>query len=131
MNLVDLYISSPDNGEIDVPYRYGERALTALLSAAACRLEGGWALEEFSGERGEGVAHSSGRGDLWCGIGEAVFTIEARIHWPQLDIESAIKGRKEKLTIAKKQLQSLAKEYKLGDPYSVCSVVPGPRKESI
>ncbi len=131
MNLLNLYASSSDNGEIDVPYWYGERALTGLLSAAAWRLEHGWALEEFSAERGEEGEHSSGRGDLWCGVGDAIFTIEAKIHWPQLDIESAIKGTKEKLKIAKKQLQSLAIEYKLGDPYSVCYVVPWPRKESI
>ena len=126
-DLINLYISAPDNGERDVPYWYGERALTGLLSAAAWRLEGGWALEEFSAERGGEGGGRSGRGDLWWGIGDAEFTIEAKICWPEKDINSAIQGTKRRLERAKKQLLSLAKEYRQGKPYSVCYVVPWPQ----
>ena len=130
INLINQY-STPDNGEIDVPYWYGERALTGLLSAAAWKLKEGWALEEFTAERGTEGGSISGRGDLWCGMGDIVFTIEAKIHWPERDIDSAIQGTKGKLAAANKQLQSLAKDYRQGDPYSVCYVVPWPRRESI
>lgn len=122
--LIDRY---SDNKELDVPYWYGERALTGLLASAAWRKKKGWALEEFSAERGGRSRKRNRRGDLWLGVGDAQFTIEAKIYWPQKDTRSAVKGVKRKLNEAKKQLYCLSTKYQVGLPFSVCYVVPWPR----
>ncbi|NIM98604.1 MAG: hypothetical protein GTO24_11155 [candidate division Zixibacteria bacterium] len=127
LELIHKYSSTPD----DVPYWYGERALTGLLASAAWRLEDGWALEEITGVRGGEGEEGSGKPDLWLGLGKAKFTIEAKVHWPEKDVASAIQGIKVKLEEAKKQLQQIVAEYQNGNPYSVCYVVPWPRGEGI
>lgn len=130
LELINLYTSNPDDERPDVPYWYGERALTGLLSAAAWRLEDGWALEEFTALRGRETERGSGRGDLWLGVGDTVLTIEAKIHWPERDVSSAIQGIKEKLEVARKQLRNLAPDYQQGIAFSICYVVPWPRINS-
>ncbi len=123
--LIDIYCSVPDG---DVPYWYGERALTGLLASAAWRLKKGWSLEEFTAERGGDNKTGKGRGDLWLCIEQLEITIEAKVCWPETDLESAITMTKRKLNEAKGQLQNLSEEYRFGSPFSVCYVVPYPRK---
>jgi hypothetical protein len=77
-DLMDRYCDAegPDG---DVPYWYGERAVTGLLAAAAWHVLGGWSLEEFLGRRDENAV---GRGDAWLGIDDSEYTIEAKATWP-------------------------------------------------
>jgi hypothetical protein len=121
--LIDEYTFYPEQ-EKDIPYWYGERALTGLLSAAAWRLPGCWSLEEFTAQRDSENETGAGRGDLWVGCGKAQITIEAKIIWPKLSVETAIEKTKQKLDEARGQLIRLAKKYRCGEPFSVCYIVP-------
>ena len=106
----------------DVPYWYGERALTGLLGAAAWILEHGWALQEFA----EGGDSGLRRGGLWWGVGKAKFTVQAKIDWEARNAGAAIQRIRQRLANAEQELQSLEKNYRWGNPYSVCYVVPWP-----
>lgn len=119
-DLMDRY-SDAEGPDGDVPYWYGERALTGLLTAAAWRVPNGWSLEEFLGRRDEDAA---GRGDAWLGIGTAEFTIEAKAVWPQADSEAALAQIQQQMDIAADQLRSLEKAFRVGQPLAVCYVIP-------
>jgi hypothetical protein len=119
--MMDAFIAPEEQ---DVPYWYGERALTGLLAAAAWQQPGGWSLEEFLGHRTiHPETRSAGRGDLWIGLGSDSYTIEAKVAWvtENADAESESTAL---LSDAAVQLRALATEYRVGEPLSVCYVVP-------
>ncbi len=105
---------SSDDKEIDFPYWYGERSLTGLLAAAAWRLSDGWSLEEFANARYYRRKKYIGRGDLWIGIGNNSYTIEAKIVWPGSTSRNALKMINKALSEAKQQLLALDKEFHIG-----------------
>ena len=115
---------SSDDKEIDFPYWYGERSLTGLFAAAAWRFPDGWSLEEFTGIRHYTRKESRGRGDLWIGIGNNSYTIEAKIIWPAKTTDYAEKLAYKELLNARKQLLALNKEFQIGSLISICYVVP-------
>ena len=117
----------PYDGSRDVPYWYGERPLTGLVAAAAWRINNGWALEEFNTIRGIESGGTPGRGDLWIGIGKETYTIEAKITWPEGDLESAKERVNFRLKEATKQLHDIDTANQEGTPVSVCYVVPWPK----
>lgn len=112
--------------EDDVPYWYGERTLTGLLAAAAWRQRGGWALEEFAGRRGKRLETTSGRGDLWLGLGDGTYTIEAKVKWPSSGAEEALKSARAGLAAARQQLWKLSASYRPGTLIAICYLVPCP-----
>jgi hypothetical protein len=114
----------------DVPYWYGERALTGLLGAAAWNLPGGWSLEEFTGLRGGRRRRRSGRGDLWFGNSRADYTVEAKVVWPPSTWDYAAQYTKAHLSQAAKQLRSLSSNYRVGTRIALCYVVPELRARS-
>ena len=122
-SLITYYIS--DDGD-DVPYWYGERPLTGLLAAAAWRQRDGWALEEFTGRRGKRLATTSGRGDLWLGLGPRTYTIEAKLKWPSSGADQALKYARAGLTAAVEQLRKLSASYRAGTLIAICYLVPCP-----
>jgi len=111
-------------GSNDVPYWYGERALTGLLASAAWGLSGGWSLEEFIAKRR--TKNKNGRGDLWLADNTAKVTMEAKVVYPKRDVNSAIIKIENALDKASQQLMKLDSEYRVGVPFSVCYVVPNP-----
>jgi len=117
-------LSRYDTPPREAAYWYGERALTGLLAAAAWRLKDGWALEEFCGVRVNRKKIGSGRGDLWVGVGQKCFTVEAKVIWPGGNSETAVIDAKRKLGLAKRQLSCLHREYRVGRPLALCYVVP-------
>lgn len=119
--LLDQY-----NSGHEVAYWYGERALTGFLAAAGWRARSrdGWSLEEFSGLRRTGGRQSTGRGDLWIGIGSRTFTVEAKTLWPQGPVDTAISDARDELDDAGDQLDSLHPTYQIDVPTDVCYVVP-------
>lgn len=119
------------DGEKDVPYWYGERALTGLLAAAAWMLPGGWSLEEFTGQRGSGRRVRSGRGDLWIGIGRANYTIEAKVAWPSIARKGEVPYVRAQLSDGEKQLQNLEPKYREGKGIAICYVVPSLRADKM
>lgn len=129
LELIHIYSAQPINTERDVPYWYGERPLTGLLAASAWRLENGWALEEFSSLRGEEAENNTGRVDLWVGIGDNTYTMEAKLTWPEGDLNSAISRVNRRLNEARDQLLNIGQDYRQGLPVSVCYVVPWPKIE--
>ncbi len=119
----------------DVPYWYGERALTGLLCAAAWKLKDGWGLVEFLAKRKakKGPIKSNGSGDLWWGVGDAVdtgFTIEAKFYDESIERSTLIEDIEARLGEAARQLKSLDDKYKWGHPYSVCYVVQCTNREA-
>lgn len=58
-------------------------------------------LAAINGKKG------NGKGDIWVGVGEHCFTIEAKAVWPGSSVVEAIKGVKKKLEAAVSQLRSL------------------------
>jgi hypothetical protein len=63
--------------EPDVAYWYNERATLSTL-AGALWLSGCMVLEEYRTVRGGDGSRAHGRADLWCKIGEAEYTVEAK-----------------------------------------------------
>jgi len=123
-SLLDRYIGANVGDEMDVPYWYGERALTGLLAAAAWSLPNCWSLEEFLGRRGNGGSDKAGRGDLWIGGKVGDYTIEAK-HCPAYDQAStAVDWARDRLDDAARQLRALAPVYRWGKPVALCYVVP-------
>jgi hypothetical protein len=120
------YLDWYRGGSDDVAYWYGERALSGFLASAAW--DAGWSLEEFTGLRTDGRKQSSGKGDLWLGVGEGskekAFTVEAKVEWSQGPIPTTIQNVRKKLRAAKKQLDELDSVYRVGLPTAVCYVVP-------
>ena len=108
----------------DVPYWYGERALTGLLSVASWRV-GNRSLEEFTGERQARGRKDRrfGRGDLWLDLGSDRFTIEAKVVWP-MGTKGAITAVRDALEAAHNQLGHLKSDFRLGLPMAVCYAVP-------
>lgn len=123
-----LSYATADDGN-DVPYWYGERPLTGLLAAAAWKQPRGWALEEFAGLRGERLKTKSGRGDLWLGLGQQSYTIEAKVRWPQSGAGYAVGSACAALKEARKQLWKLSRPYRLGTLIAICYLVPCPTKD--
>lgn len=126
ISLIHNY-SVSDGKQRDIPYWYGERALTGLLSSAAWRIDNGWALEEFSTLRGQEDDKSTGRGDLWIGVSDKTFTVEAKLTWPDGNQETAKKRVEKRLDEAKAQLKDIELSCQQGNPVSVCYVVPWPK----
>ncbi len=126
IELLHNFSTLNDKEERDVPYWYGERPLTGLLAAAAWRLENGWSLEEFSTLRGQEEDATKGRADLWMGIGNESYTVEAKLTWPQGGVEAAIHRIRNRLREARTQLRNIEAGYHEGVPLSVCYVVPWP-----
>lgn len=116
-----------DTSKKDIAYWYGERALTGLLASAAWMVRSGWSLEEFTGKRRKGRrANGSGKGDLWLGVGNTEYTIEAKVTWPT-QVNDVTKWKKTvngKLSKASNQLSALESTYRCGKPVAVCYVVP-------
>ncbi len=108
----------------DVAYWYGERSLTGLLGAATWTLPGGWSLEEFSTKRKSESHTGTGRGDLCIGRDKSEATVEAKIYWVGERIATAQKYLREKLDEAGEQLRAVNRKNQVGDPVSVCYVVP-------
>jgi hypothetical protein len=125
-----MYYATADNGD-DVPYWYGERPLTGLLAAAAWKHPRGWALEEFAGLRGKRLRTKSGRGDLWLGLGNKSYTIEAKVKWPQSGAGYAVQYARSALNEARKQLWKLSRQYRLGTLIAICYLVPCPMKDGL
>ena len=123
-----LIAATTDEGD-DVPYWYGERTLTGLLGAAAWRLPRGWALEEFTGLRGKRLKTKSGRGDLWLGLGNRTYTIEAKVRWPPGNPRNAVQYARAAIMEASEQLWQLSRQYRLGTLIAVCYLVPCPMKD--
>jgi hypothetical protein len=121
-----MITSATSEDEDDVPYWYGERPLTGLLAAAAWRQRGGWALEEFAGRRGKRLKTTSGRGDLWLGVGPRTYTIEAKVKWLSSGADHALKYAREALTAAREQLWKLSASYRDGTLIAICYLVPCP-----
>ncbi len=120
--LMDAYT---DPIEPDVPYWYGERALTGLLAAAAWQVSDGWSLEEFLGARQSAEKSGAGRGDLWLGFGRTTaYTAEAKVVWPQENSEAALGQIQAALVRAAGQLCALGDEFRVGTPIALCYVVP-------
>src|SRR2546425_7549231 len=71
----------------DVGYWYGERSLTGLLTAAACRLRGGISLEEFEIRRGPARKSRAGRSDAWIRLPlkGRWYNVEAKLSWAEQD----------------------------------------------
>jgi hypothetical protein len=113
--------------EKDVPYWYGERALTGLLAAAAWKLPQGWSLEEFTGLRNGDEGKRSARGDLWFGTSAADFTVEAKVVWASSTWQVARTRTNEQLADASQQLRDLERSYRVGTRIALCYVVPCPR----
>jgi hypothetical protein len=111
----------------DVAYWYGERALSGFLASVpwAAWAEG-WSLEEFTGLRKDRKKQdrNPGKGDLWIGIGEKEFTVEAKVAWSNGPILTTINDVRNKLKEAKRQLDALDTKYRVGFPAAVCYVVP-------
>jgi hypothetical protein len=126
--MIITYTTSGDEDvEDDVPYWYGERPLTGLLAAAAWRQRGsGWSLEEFAGLRGKRLKTTSGRGDLWLGLGSRTYTIEAKVKWLSSGADQALKDARAALTAARKQLWKLSASYRSGTLIAICYLVPCP-----
>ena len=122
-------IEDYDSPPKDTGYWYGERALTGFLAAAAWSLAGGWSLEEFTGLRQNGKKKGSGRGDIWIGVGNQSYTIEAKASWPGSTVDKAIEGAETKLTDATNQLRKLHKTYRVGKPVALCYIIPGLKVE--
>lgn len=119
-----------DPSETDLAYWYGERPLTGFLGAAAWQI-GGWSLEEFGAGRWKQRLGEirQGRGDLWLGCtrvpttGEC--TVEAKVLWVyQNDFDAVKIGLYDKLKQARKQLRQLKSTDQVGQPFSICYVVP-------
>lgn len=108
----------------DVPYWYGERALTGLLGAAAWKC-GGWSLEEFTGLRRMGKRRRAGRGDLWLGTGRGDFVIEAKIVWPG-DPKRTRGAVRRALDQVGRQLRNLSPDFgrNVGKLMGICYVIP-------
>jgi hypothetical protein len=123
--LLDLYDTTED-GQRDVAYWYGERALTGLLAPAAWRLQRpqGWSLEEFADPRARGIRARAGRGDLWLGLGRHKFTIEAKVTWPPKMSTVAVDEANLALKRATDQLTQLSKRFCYGKLLALCYVVP-------
>jgi hypothetical protein len=117
-------IEDYDSPPHDTGYWYGERALTGFLAAAAWSLPHGWSLEEFTGLRMSGKKNGNGRGDLWVGIDNTSYTIEAKAVWPGGSVENAIKGAEAKINAAASQLRQLHKTYRVGKPLALCYIIP-------
>jgi hypothetical protein len=82
IGLLDAY-TKLCGSDVDVAYWYTERSLSGLLASAAWRVPCGWSLVEFSADRGKKANESRGSGDLWLGIGEEEFTVEAKLLWAE------------------------------------------------
>ncbi|MCL2722875.1 MAG: hypothetical protein FWD69_00410 [Polyangiaceae bacterium] len=88
----------------DVAYWYNERATLSTLAGALWR-SGGVVLEEYSTVRvddGSRALESHGRVDLWCKIGEADYTIEAK--------QGYCKGHKEFNSLAADRLKEASNQ---------------------
>lgn len=125
--MINQYILLGDS-DLDVPFWYGERAITGILAAASWKLEGGWSLEEFIGLRRAGLKKKAGRGDLWLGTGKGKYTIEAKILWARNTWQRAVQQAREKLKEASNQLKALDQEFRYGTCIALCYVVPEPHK---
>ena len=125
-SLITYSTADDDEREDDVPYWYGERTLTGLLAAAAWRRRDGWALEEFAGRRGKRLRTTSGRGDLWLGLGPQTYTIEAKVKWLSSGGEQALKVARAGLKAAAEQLWKLSAAYRSGTLLAICYLVPCP-----
>ena len=119
------YLDWYHEGDDDVAYWYGERALSGYLAMAGWDLPDGWSLEEFTGLRKKGKKKSAGRGDLWVGTSKKTFTVEAKMAWLGGPIDKAIKNIREQLDVAGKQLDKLDPDYRVDSiPTAVCYAVP-------
>jgi hypothetical protein len=108
--------------EQDFSYWYNESPLTGLLGAAAWALKDGWSLQEFRAKRRGPSGKYLGRADLWVGCGTFGVTVEAKLCWVERSPADA--QVRNCLTAARGQLQALKETYRVGEPFSVCYVVP-------
>jgi len=74
--VLDQYRDAASSGP-DVAYWYNERATLSTL-AGALWLSGCMVLEEYRTVRGGDGSLAPGRADLWCKIGAAEYTVEAK-----------------------------------------------------
>jgi hypothetical protein len=128
------YYKSERETRRDVAYWYGECTLTGLLAAAGNKVPGGWALVEPADEKISDPHEKAPRGrtDMWLGLAEYEFTVEAKLVWPEGTIENAVDlGWKaigmanDALCVADEQLDKLSCDYRVGHPMAVVYVVPG------
>jgi len=108
----------------DFSYWYNESPLTGLLGAAAWKLKDGWSLQEFRAKRRGPSGKFVGRADLWVGCGATGATVEAKLLWVEGSLADAQRDLMKCLAAAREQLQALKGTYRVGEPFSVCYVVP-------
>ncbi len=112
----------------DVPYWYGERPLTGLLTAAAWSLRGGKALEESGAARGPLRQPRTGRIDSYIVLGRTWYQLEAKVKWPSklgpAGLDYAVEYVDRALDAAEKQLESPTPEYHGDWELALCYVVP-------
>ncbi len=126
-SVLDSYIKySPiGNSFNDLPYWHSERAATGFLAAAAWKIKGVIAIEEYYAERvyGDTKRRSIGHCDLWVRSKDFSFSAEVKQLWPKNYKKKSIQ---KKIKDAEKQLDSLADEDKRtsNNLFSVCFVSP-------
>lgn len=110
-----------------MPYWYGERSLTGLLTAAAW-LAGGKALEESGASRGPARKPRAGRIDSYVVLDRIWYQIEAKVEWPSKlgpdGLRYALTYIDRALRAAEAQLESPTEEYWGSRGLALCYVVP-------
>jgi hypothetical protein len=110
--------------EQDFSYWYNESPLTGLRAAAVWELKDGWSLQEFRAKRRGLSGKFLGRADLWVGCGASGATVEAKLCWVESSLVDAQRDLRGFLAAARAQLRALTKTNRVGEPFSVCYVVP-------
>jgi hypothetical protein len=111
----------------DVPYWYGERPLTGLLTAAAWKSRG-MGLEESGAARGPVRKPRAGRIDSYIFLHGIWYQIEAKVTWPsnlgKKGLGYALSSLDKALDGAEEQLESATEEYWGHWSLALCYVVP-------
>lgn len=119
--VVDKYLSHFEDE--DNFWWYNERATISSLAAAAW-LSNAIALEEYATRKGKPEEEANGRCDLYIGLKDEGFAIEAKQAWCPIGkgAKNGLKNASDGLLLAIKDARKLASDE--GNRFGVCFMVP-------
>jgi hypothetical protein len=114
----------------DVPYWYGERALTGALAAAAWSMRGACSLVEIATGRGATPNSNTRRLDAWIVLRGVFYQIETKQAWVydqgKTATAKAIGETSRCLRLAARQIRTLPGEYQGDAALALCFALHGP-----